>query len=182
MEKLNRENTVLVLIDVQEKLISTIHEKEILLENIKKLIQAVQILEIPIIITEQYSKGLGHTVSKLQEILTTYKPIEKTTFSCYGEEFFRKKLSELNRNHFLICGIESHICVYQTCHDLATNGYKVHLLTDCISSRNPKNTNLAINRLSNANNIMITGFEMALFEILKHAGTSDFKQISKIIK
>jgi len=182
MEFLNRNNTALVLIDVQEKLFPIINDNENLLENLKRIIKGVQALNIPIIIAEQYPKGLGFTIPELKEILEIYEPIEKISFSCYGEENFRNKLVSMNRNQLMICGIETHICVYQTCRELDNNGYYVHLLTDCVGSRDPKNKNLAIKKLQNENNIFITGFEMALFELLKSAGNDEFKAISKIVK
>ena len=182
MEFLNKNNTALVLIDVQEKLFSFINKNTQLLENLKKIIKGVQALDIPIILTEQYPKGLGYTLPELKEILEIYNPIEKTTFSCYGEDEFRIKLASLNKNQLLVAGIESHICVYQTCKELDNNGYYVHLLSDCIGSRDPKNKELSITKLQNENNIFLTGYEMALFELLKSTRSGEFKAISKIVK
>ena len=182
MEFLNKNNSALILIDVQEKLFPIIHENEQLLENLKKIIKGVRALDIPIIITEQYTKGLGFTIPELKEILEIYEPIEKISFSCYGEKKFRNKLASLNRNQLLIAGIESHICVYQTCRELANNGYYAHLLNDCIGSRDPKNKKLTITKLHNENNIFHTGYEMALFELLKSSDVTEFKAISKIVK
>ncbi|MFP4546739.1 MAG: hydrolase [Fidelibacterota bacterium] len=182
MEFLNKNNTALVLIDVQEKLFPHIAEHELLLENLTKMIKGAKVLDIPIIVTEQYRKGLGPTLPQLTALLDDYNPLEKNSFSCCGEKSFTEELAKLDRNQLLVCGIETHICVYQTCRELDNSGYYVHLVTDCVSSRDLKNKKIAINKLHNERNIFITSSEMALFEILKFAGSEEFKEISKIIK
>jgi nicotinamidase-related amidase len=182
MNFLQKEKTVLVIIDVQEKLFPFIENKERLQGNLKRIILGAQKLNIPILVTEQYTKGLGKTIPELQEVLVQYNPIEKISFSCCREENFNKELAALKRNQVLICGIESHICVYQTCRDLDNNGYYVHLMTDCIGSRNNENKKLAIDKLQHENNIFLTGYEMALFEIMKTADIEEFKEISKILR
>lgn len=182
MQFIDTENTVLVLIDVQEKLFPFINTNDDLKNNLIKLIKGCQTLNIPIIVTEQYSKGLGSTIPEIVEVLENYSPIEKTSFSCIREDNFRKALSKLNRNQILLAGIETHICVYQTAKDLDNNGFYVHLVTDCMGSREIRNKTLAIDKLSNENNIMLTSCEMALFELLKDAKATEFKKISQIIK
>src|SRR6056297_468577 len=167
MEFLNRNNTALVLIDVQEKLFPYIAENELLLTNLIKMIRGAKVLDIPIIVTEQYRKGLGATLPQLGTVLGEFNSLEKISFSCCGEESFTEQIAQLDRNQLLICGIETHICVYQTCRELDNSGYYVHLLTDCVSSRNLKNKALAINKLQTEHNIFLTSSEMALFEILK---------------
>ncbi|MCK4448107.1 MAG: hydrolase, partial [Candidatus Marinimicrobia bacterium] len=137
--KLERNQTVLVVIDVQSKLLPVIYDYPALVENIKKVIQGAQILGIPVVLTEQYPEGLGLTVDEIRETLSEYNPIEKMSFSCCGEENFIEKIKQLNRNKILVCGIEAHVCIYQTCMDLLSEGYEVHLLVDAISSRKKEN-------------------------------------------
>ena len=111
---LSTDNTVLLLIDFQERLFPVMHDKEKLLRNVVKLIKGVKVLEIPIILTEQYPKGLGPTVLEIKELLPDVKPIEKVCFNCCDEESFCRSLESLKRRQALIAGIEAHICVYQT--------------------------------------------------------------------
>jgi len=179
--KLERNQTVLVVIDVQSKLLPVIYDYPALVENIKRIIKCTQILGIPIVLTEQYPRGLGSTVEEIKETLSEYHPIEKVSFSCCEEENFINRIKQLNRKQILVCGIEAHICVYQTCMDLVSEGYEVHLLIDAISSRKRDNRNLTIEKL-NGMGVQITSVEMALFEILKDATSDEFKRISRIVK
>ena len=179
--KLERENVALVVVDVQEKLLPVIDKHECITENLKKVIEGVQVLNIPVLLTAQYPKGLGPTVSQLKEVLQDYAPVEKISFSCCGESKFISALGNLNREQILVGGIEAHVCVYQTCLDLISKGYEVHLLTDCISSRNAENRTLAIDKLKSLG-VSVTSVEMALFELLKAADSEEFKKISKIVK
>jgi len=179
--KLERNQTVLVVIDVQSKLLPVIYDYPALVENIKKVIQGAQILGIPVVLTEQYPEGLGLTVDEIRETLSEYNPIEKMSFSCCGEENFIEKIKQLNRNKILVCGIEAHVCIYQTCMDLLSEGYEVHLLVDAISSRKKENRDLTVEKL-HIGGVQITSVEMALFEILKEASVNEFRKISKIIK
>jgi nicotinamidase-related amidase len=178
---LNTENTVLVLIDFQERLFPVISAKEKLLQNVVKLIKGAQVLEVPVILTEQYPKGLGPTIPEIKELLPGLKPIEKVCFGCCDNEEFNKALESLKRKQVLVAGIEAHICVYQTAMALARKGYEVHLVTDGVSSREPENKAVALTRMS-ASGINLTSTEMALFELLKAAGGDKFKQISNIVK
>lgn len=179
--RLNRENSVLVVIDVQSKLIPIIYQKENLIKNLRKIIQGARVLEIPIIITEQYPKGLGSTISEIVSALDEYNPIAKTSFSCCEEKNFTTQLEQTNRGQILVTGIEAHICIYQTCIDLLDSGYEVYLLVDCTSSREKENRDIAINELDSLG-IHLTSVEMALFEMLRVAEGKEFKQISEIIK
>jgi len=179
--KLERNQTVLVVIDVQSKLLPVIYDYPALVENIKRIIKCTQILGIPIVLTEQYPRGLGSTVEEIKETLSEYHPIEKVSFSCCEEENFINRIKQLNRKQILVCGIEAHICVYQTCMDLVSEEYEVHLLIDAISSRKRDNRNLTIEKL-NGMGVQITSVEMALFEILKDATSDEFKRISRIVK
>jgi len=178
---LNPENTALTIIDVQEKLSRVMYEKEMLFESIQKLIKGIQVLDIPVIVTEQYPKGLGPTIPEVSNLFPNFQPIPKISFSCCGNERFLQELNDLHRKQVLIAGIETHVCVYQTALDLLSLGYEVQVVTDCVSSRTPANRDIGLNRVSQAGAIP-TSTEMALFELLKVADGERFRAISKIVK
>jgi len=178
---LNPENTALIIIDVQEKLSRVMYEKEMLFNDIQKLIKGIQVLDIPVIVTEQYPKGLGPTIPEVSNLFPNFQPIPKISFSCCGNERFLQELNDLHRKQVLIAGIETHVCVYQTALDLLSLGYEVQVVTDCVSSRTPANRDIGLNRVSQAGAIP-TSTEMALFELLKVADGERFRAISKIVK
>jgi len=175
------ENSVLIIIDVQEKLLRVIHEKDKLLDNLLKLIRGVQVLGMPVILVEQYPQGLGPTIPEIISLLPDIQSIPRLSFSCCGEKRFLKELEALNRKQVLITGIESHVCVYQSTIDLLNAGYELHVVTDCVSSRTPENKKIALHRMNSAG-AKLTSTEMALFELLRVAGGEKFKAISRIIK
>jgi nicotinamidase-related amidase len=178
---LNAENTVLLLIDFQERLFPVMHDKEKLLRNVLKLTKGIQALEIPVIVTEQYPKGLGPTIPEIKELLPDMKPVEKVCFSCCDEPAFTATLGSLKRQQVLVAGIEAHICVYQTAVALARSGYEVQVVSDCVASRDPENKLAALFKMGAAG-ISPTTAEMALFEMLKVAKGDKFKAISAIVK
>ena len=178
---LNIEKTALVIIDVQEKLSRVMHEKEKLFENLQKLIKGVQILGIPIIVTEQNPNGLGPTVPEIAPLLTDSKPVTKFSFSCCGEEPFMREIEKLNRKQILLTGIETHVCVYQTAVDLIEASYEVHTVVDSVSSRTLENKNLALDKMK-SEGVRLTSVEIALFELLRTAASPKFKELSKIVK
>lgn len=157
------------------------HEKEELESNSVKLLKGLNALNVPVILTEQNPKGLGPTISGLASLLPDDEPVIKFDFSCYREESFRKKLEELQRKQILIIGIETHICVYQTATELASAGYEVEIVVDCVSSRTPENRDAAIKRMM-SEGIKTATTEMILFELLGTAKHEKFKEISSIIK
>ena len=175
------ENTTLVIIDVQDKLSRVMYEREALFDNIQKLIKGIQILDIPIIVTEQNPRGLGSTIPAISNLLPYLQPIPKFSFSCCGEERFLRELKELRRKQILIAGIETHICVYQTIIDLLSLEYEVQVVADCVSSRSPANKELGLSRMSLAGALK-TSTEMALFELLRVAEGERFRAIRTIIK
>ena len=180
-ELLTTDSTALLVIDIQERLFPVMHDKEKLLRNVVKLIKGARVLEIPILLTEQYPKGLGPTLPEIKELLPDVKPIEKVSFNCCDEEAFCKALEALKRKQVLIAGIEAHICVYQTAMALARAGYEVQVVGDCVASREPENKLVALFKMGAAG-VSPTTTEMALFELLKVAKGDKFKQISKIVK
>ena len=174
-------DSVLLVIDVQEKLFRVMHQKEQLADNLQRLIKGIKILEIPILVTEQYPQGLGPTIPEIAQLLTDVKPFPKVSFSCCGDESFLQAFKQLNRKQVLIAGIESHICVYQTAADLITAGYEVFVVGDAVSARTEQNKNTGIKMMLQSG-AKLTGTEAALFELLKVAKGDKFKAISQIVK
>jgi nicotinamidase-related amidase len=171
----------LVVIDIQGKLAQLMYRKEALFENAQKLIKGAQILEVPIIVTEQYPKGLGPTIPEIAALFPNFKPLPKVAFSCCGDEGFRQELMVVNRRQILICGIETHVCVYQTTVDLLASGYEVEVVADVVSSRTAENREIALQRIRDEG-AGTTSVEMALFELMKAAEGPKFKEVSKIVK
>ena len=178
---ITQENTTLVLIDVQGNLAEAMYGKEALFDNLERLIKGVQVLNLPIILTEQVPEKLGRTVPRLAELLNDIVPIEKNTFSCCGDESFISEIKKNGRGQLLIAGIEAHVCVYQTVRDLLNLGYEVHVVVDAISSRRLENKELATGKMMKRG-AEITSVEMALFELLEKAEGEEFRQIIKIVK
>ena len=174
-------DTVLVIIDMQGSLFRVIDEHDKLLDNLLRLIQGCKVLEIPVIITEQYPRGLGPTLSEVSVLLPDCVPLPKTVFSCYRDSEFRHSLESTSRSQILLTGIETHVCVYQTSVDLSRSGYGVNIVTDCVGSRMAANKALGIQRAAAAG-AKLTGMEMVLFELLQAAEGERFKAISKIVK
>lgn len=175
-------NTLLVVIDMQEKLLPSMSDSEYLLSNTNKLISGCQALNIPIIITEQYPKGLGKTINTIAEQLDKqYTPIEKTTFSCYKNDNFFEMLENHGKKNIVLCGIEAHICVMQTALELHEAGYQTVISEDCIASRNDNDHYMAIQRMSNSG-ITISTYESILMELCGRSDRPEFKTISNIIK
>ena len=180
MLKLN--NTALLIIDVQERLVPVMLNKEKLLDNLQRLIKGANVLELPVIYTEQVPEKLGPTLPEIAELLNGVSdPVSKSSFSCYGCTPFVEDLKKLGRNQVLVAGIETHVCVYQTAIDLLEQGYEVQLVTDAVSSRTAENRQLAIDRMKEAG-AKLTSTEMALFELLRVAEGDRFRQVSRIVK
>ncbi len=175
------DETLLLLIDVQGRLAESVFQPEALSKNISKLLRSCTILDVPVLVTEQYPKGLGYTLASLMELLPGNIPVEKKTFSCCGVPEFMRQLRSFNRNDILVVGIEAHVCVYQTSVELLEFGYNVHLVTDAVSSRTKENKRLGIRCIEKAG-ASLTSTEMALFELLRVAEGERFKSISTIVK
>lgn len=178
---LKKENTGLIIVDIQGKLARLVDDSEVLVSNCKKLIKGVQALDLPIIWLEQNPDKLGSTINELSSLLTSQNPISKFTFDACAEPQFMQAVRNTNVDTWLICGIEAHICVYQTALNLKRSGFEVQLVCDCISSRMLANKNLAVSKLVN-NGIELTGLEMCLYELLKDCRAVEFKEILGLIK
>jgi len=179
---LNDEKAVLIVIDVQEKLAPAMNQSLYgqLILHVNLLIQGFKSLDLPIIATEQYSKGLGHTVAELSGA-TDHECIEKMAFSCCGDEKFIAALEKTGAKQVVIVGMEAHVCVFQTVLDLLDRGYVVHLVSDAVCSRFESDYANAI-RTSARAGAVITTTETALFQLVKVAGTDGFKAISKLVR
>jgi nicotinamidase-related amidase len=178
---LDRQRAALAVIDMQEAFRAIIGDFDDMTTRIATLVQAAQLLNLPLIVTEQYPKGLGHTVPEIAGYFpegTT--PIEKLSFSACGVQEFDTRLRERHVEQVILCGIEAHICVSQTAHDLLQNGYQVHLLSDAVTTRLPRNCEIGINKMAKAGAI-ISSIETALFELCP-AGTPEFKQMQTLVK
>jgi nicotinamidase-related amidase len=171
----------LTVVDVQGKLAQLMHDREALFKNIQILVQAAKILEIPILWCQQCPDALGLTVPEIAQLLANIEPINKAAFSCCGAEQFNAGLKKLERNQVVLCGIETHVCIYQTAIDLLRQDYHVDVIADAVSSRTLENKQFALNRLA-AEGAKISCTEMALFELLKTAEHPKFRQIAKLIK
>ena len=174
-------DTALVVIDVQEKLIPAMHDKEALLDGLKKMVKGARVLGLPILLTEQNPAGLGPTVPEIAELLPNYRPVSKFSFSSCGTEQFVDELKALNRQNILIVGMEAHVCVYQTAADLVNLNYDVQVVADAVDSRTLENKQIGLEK-SKAAGAGITSTEIALFELLKIAKGDTFKEIIKIVK
>ncbi len=176
------EQSALVIIDVQESFRAAIPDFDGLAARIAVAARGAQLLNVPVIVTEQYPKGLGHTAGEIRAVLPeALEFIEKTAFSSCGAQEFVAQLERHGARQVLVCGIEAHVCVNQTTHDLLARGYQVHLLTECITARAEHNrqTGLAKMQQSGARSSSI---EMALFELMRDAAHKQFKAVQKLIK
>lgn len=176
-----KENTGLVVIDIQGKLATLVHDSEALVANCEKLIIGAQILGLPIVWLEQNPDKLGSTVSNIRSSLKDIDPISKFTFDACQEPSFVSTIADAKVDNWLVCGIEAHICVYQTALHMHQLGYKVQLVRDCISSRTIGNKQLGIDKLI-TQGIDITGLEMCLYELVKDCRTPEFKAILGLIR
>lgn len=178
---LERHNAVLIVVDIQERLVPAMSEKQKVLDNCLHLMEAAKLLNIPVIVTEQYPKGLGPTVGEIKESLPCYDPFEKVTFDCCRGDGFSEKIASLDRKQIILTGMETHVCVLQTCLSLLKAGYTVHLAGDAVCSRKKEDYMTGREMMRDAGAV-ITCTETVLFQLLEKAGTPEFKAISKRIK
>ena len=176
-----REETAAAVIDIQERLLPHIYKWEQVLQNCTRLIDGLRVLSVPLVVTQQYTKGLGATDPAIVNKITEFSYIEKISFSCCGESAFKTRISALGKKFIILCGIETHVCVLQTCIDLLEEGYIPVIVEDCVSSRKPDDKIIAIERMRQEG-ARITTLESILFELTQYAGTETFKSISKIVK
>ena len=178
--RLTPQNTALVVIDVQEKLMNAMSRRTELLSAIRKLTMAACILKMPTLITAQYVKGLGPVCSEITESAPGVVPLEKMSFSCCGSEEFTRVVKNQGRQRILLCGIEAHVCVQQTAIDLMKD-YFVYVAIDAIASRHEVDSTVAVERIRDCGAV-ITTVESAVFELLRESGTEQFRQILPLFK
>ena len=179
--KIRVEDCVFVQVDVQERLFPFIQNKEELEKNLITLVKGLQLHEIPMIVNEQYKKGIGETIPSLRELVDNYPHFEKTTFSCCGNEDGLAAIKATGKKMVILAGIETHVCVLQTALDLLEEGLQPVLVTDCVNSRKQSDKDMAIQRLIQAG-VIPTTYESLLFELTVNAKHPVFKEISKLVK
>ena len=174
---LDRARTALVVVDVQEAFRPAVGEFDAVAANTAVLVQGARALDLPVLVTEQYPRGLGETVPEVAEHLDGVERVEKTVFSAARAEGFDLG----GRDQALVCGIEAHVCVQQTAQDLLDAGVEVHVAADAVTSRTALNRRLGLEKME-ASGAVVTSTEMALFELVERAGTPEFKTIQGLVK
>lgn len=173
MSVLERDRAALVVVDVQEAFRPAVQDFDTVVENTRRLMEGARILGVPVVVTEQYPKGLGRTVDELGEV----EAVEKTCFSAARADGFDLD----GRDQALVCGIETHVCVSQTAHDLLDRGVEVHVASDAVTSRTAENKHVGLHKMERAGAV-VTSVETALFELLGAAGSDEFKQVQRLVK
>lgn len=179
--RINRENTIGLVIDMQEKLMPAIAGRDELLSNSLKLLSGLKIFKVPIVVTQQNTAGLGATVQAVNEVIGNFSYIEKNTFSCYREPAFIRVLNRIGKRNVVIMGIEAHICILQTTLDLIYNNFNPVIVEDCIGSCNENDKKVAIWRMRDVGAVITTS-ESMLYELCRESGTDEFKELLMLIK
>jgi nicotinamidase-related amidase len=180
-ELLDRNRSALVLIDFQERLFPGVYEHSRVMARIDLLLSAANLMQVPVLITEQYPRGLGSTVEEIRKALPQVQPLEKMDFSCAAAPGFKERLSSFHRDQVVLTGIETHICVAQTALDLATQGENIFVVADATSSRRPLDAQIALQRMEQSGLTIMTA-ESVVFEWLRRAGTDEFKALQPKLK
>ena len=180
-DRLTAERTVLVVVDLQEKFRDIVHGMDQVLASTERLIRFCQQLEIPIVTTEHYPRGLGVTVPEIRNLHDSFTPIEKIDFSCAGCAPFNEAIDDLARDQIILCGIETHVCIYQTAFDMLRQGKQVSVAVDAVSSCSAANREIGLKRMSELG-VQSMGAQMIMFEILGKAGTAQFKDVAGLLK
>jgi len=179
--RIQNESTAGLVIDIQERLFPHIHEHASIARNTGILVEGLKVLGVPVLVTQQYTRGLGPTIPELLGLIQEFPLIEKTAFSCCDEPGFIKAIAQAHKHFIIIAGIESHVCVLQTVIDLLERGYQPVLVEDCVSSRKANDKSTSVHRMRKEGAI-VTSYESILFELCRYSGTENFKSISKLVK
>jgi len=177
----NADDSILVVIDPQEKLVKMIHNREEVVATITRLIKFASIFDIPVVLTEHYPQGLGYSVDEVKEALPVYEPVIKRIFSCFGVPEFAEALEATGRNRLLIVGIETHICVSQTTHDALQRGYRVQVVADGTGTRKREDHETALARLRHEGAVVTTS-ESLIYEVTYRADGEEFKKVLDLVK
>jgi nicotinamidase-related amidase len=174
---------VLVVVDVQERLFNAMdaERRDDMVANVKILVSAARRLDVPVLVTEQYPKGLGRTLPELRSLLGDTPPFEKTAFSCCGAEGFMDRMRVLGADHVILTGIEAHVCVLLTALDLLTRGLRVSIVADAVCSRRPANLEIGLGQARQASAV-VTATETVVFQLLGGAGSDAFRELSKLLR
>jgi len=175
---ISKEDALLVIIDMQERLFPAMADKEELLENVKRLVRFAGIVDLPAVFTAQ--EKLGDILLQIKEYLQEVRPVSKVEFDCFGCDAFVEKTEGFHKKTLILAGIEAHICVAQTALH-AVSDYEVHVVSDAIASRSPHNRRVALNRMMQGG-VIVTSTEMVIYEILRRAGTDTFREVLKLVK
>ncbi len=179
---LHIDRAVLVVMDMQEPFLRNIFERERVLKNVSAMIQGAKTLRLPIVATTQNAEKMGGLVPEIKALLPPLlSAYDKVTFSAYSSPAFESEMQRCGRKQAVICGVESHLCVSQTAHDLAASGFQVHVVTDAVSSRSESNWKLGLDKMRQGG-VLLTSVETALYEMLHEAGTPEFRDILQTIK
>ncbi len=178
---LDNSSALLVVVDIQEKLMKAIHEGDKVIENTVRLIEAMKVLGVPVVGTLQIPSKLGGFSPAVEEALEGFPIYDKSTFSCAGSSDFTGELDRLARQQIILCGVETHVCVNQTAHDLLSLGCHVHVVADAVSSRTPENKQIGLEKMRDSGCI-ITSLEAAIFELLQDAARPEFKSVLPLVK
>ena len=180
-DRLERDRVVLVVVDIQERFRDVIAGVNGVIKATNRLVDYCQHLGIPVLVTEHYPRGLGVTLPEIRGTIRPFAPLEKIHFSCAGDEGFRAALAATGRDQVVLCGIETHVCIYQTACDLMREGKQVVVAVDAVSSCNTVDRTVGLQRLDRLGADLMTA-QMIMFEILVKAGTSDFKAVASLLK
>jgi len=175
------EESMAIIVDIQEKLLPVIKDSEECVRNVKLLLEGFKLLHIPFIVTQQYTRGLGMTIPEIRDMVDNFHYLDKISFSCYEDSRLKEEIDKLQKKNIILCGAEAHICVQQTAIDLRAAGYNVIAVTNCIGSRKTEDKAAALKRYE-YEGIMVATYESLLFELTRKAGSDTFKAISALIK
>lgn len=174
-------DSLLLVIDPQEKLVNMIHNREEVVKTIALLLKFAPIFRLPVVLTEHYPQGLGYTVDEIKRELPDYRPVRKRIFSCFGVPEFSRALSSEGRRTLLVTGIETHICVCQTVLDALHRDYRVQVVADAVGTRHPMDHETALGRMRHAGAVITTS-EAVMYEVAERADTEEFKRLLSLVK
>lgn len=177
----DRSDTCLIVLDLQEPFLRTMFDRRMVIENAGKLIQAAKILGLPLIVTYQNFEKMGDTIPEIKELLPPHEAISKMAFSCCCDKEFKLRLQALGKKRVILCGVEAHVCVSQTAHDLLADGYVVHVPEDAVCSRKERDWRAGLEKMRQSG-VIVTSTEAVIFELVERAGTDEFREILKLVR
>lgn len=178
---LNKEKSGIVIIDTQSKLMAVMRRKNTVVENIIKLLRLAKLFNMPVLLTEQYPKMMGTTLPEIKDALPAYDPVEKMDFNCCDVDYFNNRIEAAGLETIILAGVETHICILQTCLGLLEKGCHVHVPQDAVDSRTEENQRVGLDLMRQAGAV-VTSTETVIFQILKKAGTKEFKEMLRVVR